>query len=49
MSTESLEAAYQPIHRKKASSRALVELYLSRIDEHDSKLHAFVSVYEGAR
>jgi aspartyl-tRNA(Asn)/glutamyl-tRNA(Gln) amidotransferase subunit A len=37
--------AFQPIHATKLRSRELVEGFLSRIQTHGEKLHAFVNVY----
>ena len=40
-----MEPAFQPVHGNKLRSQDLVKLYLSRIERHGEKLHAFVSVY----
>ena len=39
------DPAFGPIHNNKLCSSELVELYLSRIEKHGERLHAFVAVY----
>src|SRR3990170_3168574 len=40
-----MDPAFEPIHNNTLSSGELVEQFLSRIEKHGEKLHAFVSVY----
>ena len=39
------DPAFRPVHGNARGSRALVELYLSRIQRYGERLHAFVCVY----